>query len=424
MPPSREAAPYELKGSSPGGHERWERDGYRQWEEYNDWYKYYDNPHLTLHHRGHSSRDRERDRLSPLSRDYSPQGRGRRGREEKGGPPHHPQSSSSSGMKSSTKVLKAKKVKKKKTGEESEPSQQSVDRGDATPVRDEPMDEILSPNKTPPVSSKPQAGTATTKAPTSKSTATPVKATAKSTSKTHSDKTKKEKGQKVKPKVKAECVKVKIDKVKKKTGDALIPKKKDSSSSSSASVVKPSKTTKAKSEEVHNSTPSKKEKGKGSSVRPALLKTPPLPSQSLPLPHLSLHDNLRTGHDIRGRRDLPHGGGLLPLPHQHGLSLLHRPPSPPDGRRRIGEDRGSLLGSPPGKLRRIEGPGVGGDVFSHSHISHQPPLQRLPHPSDRPGLLPLPVTRELSRGDVDRGSIRPLMDLQVGHLLWKEYYSI
>lgn len=366
-----------------------------------------------MHHRGRGSRDRERDRMSPLSRDYSPQGRGRRGREERGAPPHHPPSSSSSGTKSSTKVLKTKKVKKKKTGEEPEPSHQSVDRGDATPVRDEPMDEIPSPIKTPPISSKPQIGTTTTKAPASKSTAAPIKPSTKSTSKTQSDKNKKENSQKVKAKVKTEVVKVKSDKVKKKTGEGVVTKKKDSSSSS---VAKPLKTIKAKPEDAPNSTTPKKEKSKSSGVRPALLKTPPLSSQNLPLHHPSIHDGPRPSHDIRGRRDVPQSGGLLPLPHQHGLSLLP-PPSSMDSRRRMGEEGRSLLGPPPGKLRRIDGLGVGGDVISHSHMSHQPLLHRLPHSSDRPGLLPLPGSREMGRGDADRVSIRPLIDLQVGLLL-------
>lgn len=411
-----------MKTQSPGGHERWERERYRQWEkEYADWYnkyyKDYDSQHPSLHHRGRGSRDRERDRLSPLSRDYSPQGRGRRGKEERGPPPHHPPSSSSSGTKSSTKVQKTKKLKKKKAGEDPEPSHQSVDRGDATPVRDEPMDEVPSLSKTPPVSTKPPSSTATTKAPASKSTATPSKPSTKAPSKTQSDKTKKDKGQKVKAKVKTEGVKAKSDKVKKKTGEAGGIKKKDSSSSSSSSVAKPLKTIKAKPEETFNSAAAKKDKGKSSTVRPALLKTPPLP-QSLPLPHPSLHDGPRPGHDMRGRRDLPLGGGLLPTPHQHGLPLLHRPPSPGDGRRRMGDEGRSLLGPPPGKQRRMDGlGGVGGDVIPHSHMSHQPPLHRLPPPSDRPGLLPLTGSREMGRVDADRGAIRPLMDLQVSEVL-------
>lgn len=373
-----------------------------------------------MHHRGRGSRDRERDRMSPLPRDYSPQGRGRRGREERGAPPHHPPSSSSSGTKSSTKVLKTKKVKKKRTGEEAESSHQSVDRGDATPVRDEPMDEVPSLTKTPPVSSKASAGAATSKAPSSKSAAAPVKPSTKSTSKTQSDKTKKEKPQKVKAKVKTEAVKAKSDKVKKKTGEGVVTKKKDSSSSSS-SAAKPLKTIKTKPEDAPNSTTPKKEKSKSSTARPALLKTPPLSSQNLSLHHPSLHDGPRLGHDIRGRRDLPQGGGLLPLPHQHGHPLLPRPPSP-DGRRRMGDEGRSLLGPPPGKLRRIDGLGAGGDGMSHSHMSHQPPLHRLPPPSDRPGLLPIPGSREMGRGDSDRGSIRPLMDLQVGLLLFYGIY--
>lgn len=370
-----------------------------------------------MHHRGRGSRDRERDRMSPLSRDYSPQGRGRRGgREERGGPPPHPPSSSSSGNKSSSKVLKAKKVKKKKSGDEPEPSHQSVDRGDATPVRDEPMDEIPSLIKTPPISSKPSVGATTSKAPASKSTAAPVKPSTKSTSKTQSDKTKKDKGQKVKAKVKTEGVKVKSDKVKKKTGEGVVTKKKEDESSS---VSKPLKTVKAKPEDAPNSTTPKKEKSKSSSVRPALLKTPPLSSQTLPLHLPSNYDAPRPGHDMRGRRDVPQSTGLLPHPHphQHGLPLLHRPLSPVDSRRRMGEEGRSLLGPPPGKLRRIDGLGGGGEVISHSHMSHQPPLHRLPPSSDRPGLLPLPGSREMGRGDSDRGSIRPLMDFQVGQLL-------
>ncbi|XP_069370013.1 E3 ubiquitin-protein ligase RBBP6-like isoform X2 [Paralichthys olivaceus] len=66
--PPQELASYELKGPSPGGHDRWDRERYQQ----------------------------------VLPRDYSPQGRGRRGREERGAHPHHPPSSSSSGTKSST----------------------------------------------------------------------------------------------------------------------------------------------------------------------------------------------------------------------------------------------------------------------------------------------------------------------------------
>ena len=401
-----------MKGPSPGGNDRWEKERYRQWEkEYADWYnkyyKGYDNQHPSMHHKGRGSRDREKDRMSPLNRDYSPQGRGRRGREERGAPPHHPQSSSSSAAKSSSKLLKTKKVKKKRTGDESESSHQSVDRGDATPVRDEPMDDVPSLLKSPPSSSKASAGAASSKAASSKGAAS--KPSTKSTSKTPSDKTKKDKALKVKAKVKTEGVKVKTEKVKKKTVEAVVSKKKDSSSSSSSSATKPLKTVKPKQEDAPNPTTPKKEKSKSSAVRPPLLKTPPLSS----LHHPSLHDGLRQGHDIHGRRDLPQGGGLLPLPHHHGLPLLlHRPPSP-DSRRRMGDEGRSILGPPPGKLRRIDGLGGGVDVMSHSHMSHQPPLHRLPH-SDRPGLLPIPGSREMGRGEAERGSIRPLMDLQVG----------
>lgn len=348
--------------------------------------------------------------MSPLSREYSPQGRGRRGREERGAATHYLPHSSSSGTKSS-KVLKTKKFKKKKSGEEPEPSHQSVDRGDATPVRDEPMDEIPSLTKTTPISSKPSGSSASSRAPASKSTTAPVKPSAKSVSKPQSDKTKKDKGQKGKAKVKTEGVKVKSEKVKKKT-EGLVTKKRDSSSSSS--VAKPLKTVKVKQEDAPNTMTPKKDKTKTSAVKPALLKTPPLPSQNLPLPHPSLHDGPRPGHDIRGRRDLQQSGGLLPIPHQHGLPPLHRPLSPADSRRRMGEEGRSLLGPPPGKLRRLDGLIGGPDIMSHSHMSHQPLIHRVPTSSDRPGLLPLPGSRDMGRGDTDRGSIRPLMDLQVG----------
>ncbi|CAB1441527.1 unnamed protein product [Pleuronectes platessa] len=144
-PPPRGRPPYELKGPSPGGHDRWERERYRQWEKeytdlYNKYCKDYDNQHPSLHHRGRGSRDRERDRMSRLPRDYSPQGRGKRGRDERGAPPQHPPSSSSSGTKSSTKVLKTKKVNKKRSREESEPSYHSADSDCGTPLRDEPME--------------------------------------------------------------------------------------------------------------------------------------------------------------------------------------------------------------------------------------------------------------------------------------------
>lgn len=317
-------------------------------------------------------------------------------------------------MKSaSTKVLKTKKIKKKKAGDELEPSHQAVDRGDATPVRDEPMDEIPSPIKTPPISSKPLPGTTTTKASASKSTAAPNKPSSKSVSKTQPDKTQKEKSQKVKAKVKTEAVKVKSDKLKKKTAEGGVTKKKDSSSST---VSKPLKTVKAKTEDAANSSTPKKERSKSSGVRPPLLKTPPLAPQNPPLHHPSLHDGLRPSHDILVRRDFSQGTGLLPLPHQHGLPLLPLP-STMDSRRRMVDEGRSLLGPPPGKLRRIDGLVVGSDVLPHSHMSHQPLLHRLPHPSERPGLLSLPVSRDMTRGNADRGAIRPLIEPQVGPML-------
>lgn len=54
-----------------------------------------------------------------------------------------------------------------------------------------------------------------------------------------------------------------------------------------------------------------------------------------------------------------------------------------------------------------------GEVLSHPHISLQAQLQRVPPPSERPGLLPILGSRDMGRGDADRGPIRPLMDLQV-----------
>ncbi|MEQ2211289.1 hypothetical protein XENOCAPTIV_021235, partial [Xenoophorus captivus] len=396
-PPPRELLAYDLKGHSPANHDRWERERYRQWEkEYADWYnKYYkdfDNQHPPVHHRGHGSRDGEREKISASSRDYSPQGRGRRGKEERSGPPHNPPSTSSSGAKSSTKILKSKKIKKKKPGEEQEQSRQSLDRGDATPVRDEPMDEISSNTKTPPISSRPLPSGG---AATPKGTAAPAKPATKSTSKTQADKMKKEKLPKVKAKVKTQVIKTKSEKVKKMPGEGVTTTK-DSSTTSSA--VKPIKTIKTKADDASNSSVPKKEKPKSSTVRP-VIKTPPTSSQNQPLPHHSLLEGPRSSHDSQSRRDPSKSAGLLPL---HRPSLLPRPPSPIDSRRRMGEDSRTLLG-PPEKLRRIDG---GGAIF-HSHL-HPSPFHRLPHPADRPGLLHLPGTRELGRIDSDRG---PLVDV-------------
>ena len=244
----------------------------------------------------------------------------------------------------------------------------------------------------------------------------------------------KEKAQKVKPKVKTKVVKAKKDKVQTKTQEAVVIKEKDPSSSTS-SVAKPVKTIKANPEDNFNSTTPKKEKSKSSTVRPPLLKTPPLSSQTLPLPHPSLHDGPRLSHDIRARRDLPPGSGLLPISHQHGLPLIHQPPSPLDGGRRMGEEGRSLLGPPPGKLRRmgeegrsllglppgklrrIDGLGGCSDALPQSHMSHQPPFHRLQLSSDRPGLPPLTGSHEMIQGDADRRTIRPLIDLPVGLIL-------
>lgn len=396
--------PYDLKGASPGSHDRWERERYRQLEkEYTDWYnnyyKDYDGKHPVLHHRGRS-RDRERDKLSSSSRDYSPQGKRKRGKKERDGAPHHLPSSAASGTKSSSKILKSKKIKKKKAREEPEASQQSLDKGDVTPVRDEPMDEI-SPNKTPPVSSRQSGGTQAPKASASKGTAAPAKPTTKLTSKAQLDKTKKEKGQKAKAKLKTEAVKVKNDKLKKKTGEAVLTKKKDSSISSS--VTKSVKTIKTKPDDSSNSTTPKKDKSKSSTMRSTLIKTPPASSHNLPPPH-PFHDGPRSSHDIQGRRDFSKGDGHIPPLNR----LLPRPPSPIDSWRRTGEECRPLLGPPPEKLRRIDG--LDGDASFYMHL-HQPPLRRLPHP-----FLSFPGPHELGRGDIDRGAIRPLMDIQVSLL--------
>ncbi|XP_037545647.1 E3 ubiquitin-protein ligase RBBP6 isoform X2 [Nematolebias whitei] len=402
-PPPRELLPYDLKGASPGSHDRWERERYRQMEkEYTDWYnnyyKDYDGKHPVLHHRG---RSRERDKMSSSSRDYSPQGKGKRGKKERDGAPHHLPSSAASGTKSSSKILKSKKIKKKKAREEPQASQQSLDTGDVTPVRDEPMDE-LSPNKTPPVSSRHSGGTQAPKASASKGTAAPAKPTTKLTSKAQLDKTKKEKGLKVKAKLKTEAVKVKSDKLKKKTGEAVLTKKKDSSMSSS--VTKSLKTVKTKPDDTSNSTTPKKDKSKSSTMRPALIKPPSASSHNLPPPH-PFHDGPRSSHDIQGRRDFSKGDGHLPPLNR----LLPRPPSPIDSWRRIGEECRPLLGPPPEKLRRLDGLDGGGDAPFYMHL-HQPPLRRLPHPADRP-FLSFPGPHELGRGEIDRGAIRPL-DIQ------------
>ncbi|XP_028300809.1 E3 ubiquitin-protein ligase RBBP6-like [Gouania willdenowi] len=80
-PPPRELPPSELKGRSPGSQDRWDRDKYRQWEKkYADskYFKNNDNQQPSMHHKGHSSRDKERDRMTPLPRNYSVHERVRR----------------------------------------------------------------------------------------------------------------------------------------------------------------------------------------------------------------------------------------------------------------------------------------------------------------------------------------------------------
>ncbi|KAJ3614340.1 hypothetical protein NHX12_017914 [Muraenolepis orangiensis] len=385
-PPPREpppAPPFDGRDPSPGTHERWERDGYRQWERnYRDYYKYYrdcDGQQPALHDRPRGSRDRERDRLSPPPRDYSPHGKSRRGRDADRGAPSLPQpSSSSSGSKTSGKTSKSKKVKKKKSVDEAEASHQSTDRGDATPVRDEPMDGAPSLTKTPAsAKSTPAAKTVTAKS-SSAAGKTPTKS-----GKTQSEKSKKDKTSKVKVKVKAESAKVKSEKPKKLVADGALAKKKEASSSA-AVPSKPSRATKA-----------------------------PLPEESI-----TPADTPRPAHEVHGGRDLLKSAGLRPLPMQHGLQMMaHHPSLPMDKRRRPGEERPPFPGLPPGKLRRIGGPlpVMGGDRLPPPQII-VPAHLRVPPPMDRPGSLP---TTTAGRGDVGqrdaatRGDIRPLMDLQV-----------
>lgn len=414
---------------------------YRQWEkDYEHWYnKYYKsykeyNEHSPLHHKGRGSRDRERDRMSPLSRDYSPQERGRKST-------HRPPSSSIATK--STKVVKVKKVKKKKTGEEAEAADQDMDRGDATPVRDEPMDDLTPIAKTPPLASKSIATKTTSKGP-----AASGKVPAKSLIKT--DKTKKDKIIKpVKVKVKPDGTKVKVDKVKKKPGEGVV--KKEPSTVGKTLKAKP----KTEDGAAHPATP-KKDKAKPVSKQ-ALTKTPPQ-VQPASHPHLheshrardevhegyrtrddlheshriredvhenyrtrddvhesyrtrddiheshrtrdDFHDGHRSSHDFRSRREPPQSEGLLPHQGHHSApNLLDR------GRRVVEEGR-SLLGAPPGKIRRIEGPGMSREAPMH----HQPALQRVVSPSDRP--LSVTVNRDYNRDERDR-AVRPLMDLQI-----------
>lgn len=461
-PPPREPPPYEPKGGpdlSPGGRERWERDSYRQWEkEYRDWYnkyyKDYSTQHASVHHRGGRG-SRERDRLTPPPRDYSPQGRVRRG--ERGGPPgphrtHHALSSIPSargdgnkdrtqgdaskertqgGTKTSeggTKTLKAKKLKKKKNGEELDSANQSLDRGDATPVRDEPMDELqtLTPSKAPLTSTK----VSTNKAALLSGKTPP-------TSSSQSEKSRKEKGGKVKIKTEG---KVKGEKVKRKTGgEATVTASKNKESS----ATKPTKASKVKPDELI-----KREKGRSTpTVRGGMVKLP-LPRPLPPHPH-DLPKHLA---DARGgRRDPIHSVGVRPP----GRPLQPTPPSPAEKRRRVeerergrGMDRG--MGGPPAKLRRAEGPylqrglpakpplllnlacretGRGEGLLPIPGTSQTGRLDRfhpisisIPGPGSSmdlgregrgDGLLPTPGSSEAGRRESDRGSIWPLMGLQV-----------
>lgn len=414
-----------------------ESERYRQWEkDYEHWYnKYYKDfkeykdyaEHSPMHHKGRGSRDRERDRMSPLARDYSPQERSRKGT-------HRPASSST--VTKPSKVVKVKKVKKKRTGDEADTTDQDIDQGgDATPVRDEPMDDLPHMAKTPPMASKSVPG----KAAASKSPAMSGKMPAKSLVKT--DKIKKEKVLKAKVKVKPDGTKVKVDKLKKKPGEVV--KKKEPSTAVKTLKAKP------KMEEGANSSTPKKDKAKPVS-KPALPKTPPQ-AQPPTTSHAHLHENLRMrevheshrmrdglheshrtrddfheshrarevheshrmrddiheshrqSHDVRGRREAPQSEGPPPLMGHH------RGPSPMDRGRRVVEEGRSLLGPPPGKLRRIEGPGIGREAPLHP--SHQPALHRVVLPADRP--LSVTVSRDYGREERQEPRARPLMDLQI-----------
>ncbi|XP_028313230.1 E3 ubiquitin-protein ligase RBBP6-like [Gouania willdenowi] len=134
-PPPRELPPYELKGQSPESQDRWDRERYRRWEkDYADckYFKNDDNQQPSMHHKGHSSRDKERDQRTSLPRNDSVHERERR-RDDRGdrgdktdrrAVPPPPPSSFSSTTKSSNKNLQTKMLKKRKA-DESESLQQS-----------------------------------------------------------------------------------------------------------------------------------------------------------------------------------------------------------------------------------------------------------------------------------------------------------
>ncbi|XP_028304292.1 E3 ubiquitin-protein ligase RBBP6-like isoform X2 [Gouania willdenowi] len=80
--------------------------------------------------------------------------------------------------------------------------------------------------------------------------------------------------------------------------------------------------------------------------------------------------------------------------------------------RTMGEENRTSRGPPPGKLRRVDGPGMESEANSHSQAPHHPHFHRVP-PSDRPGNPPLPGSQELNRCDPHHIPIEALMNIEV-----------
>uniref|UniRef100_A0A8C5H583 Serine/arginine repetitive matrix protein 2-like n=1 Tax=Gouania willdenowi TaxID=441366 RepID=A0A8C5H583_GOUWI len=372
-PPPRELPPYERKGQSSGSQNRWDRERYQQREKnYADstYFNDYDNQQPSKYHTGHSSRDKERDRMSSLPRNDSVHESARRrdNRTDRRAAPPPPRSSSSFTTKSSYEIPKTNKGKKRK-----------ADEPESSPVRDEPMDELPSQNKKSSSASKASGSTAASKAAPSKSSATAAKTSTKCVSKDQSDKAKTEKSSIEKTKTEVDGLKLKSDEMR-------------------------------RSEDAPNSTTPRKEKNNSSRARHSPVKAPPQAAHSLRPPHPPLDD----GHHTRIRRDDPQGGGFHSLPpsNQHGLRLVHRPPSPAESRRRMREESWTSRGPPPGKMRRVDGPGMESGANSHSQAPRHPHFHRVP-PSDRPGNRPLSGSRELNRSDPNRIPTEALMNTEV-----------
>ncbi|XP_028314945.1 E3 ubiquitin-protein ligase RBBP6-like [Gouania willdenowi] len=372
-PPPRELPPYERKGQSSGSQNRWDRERYRQREKnYADstYFNDYDNQQPSKYHTGHSSRDKERDRMSSLPRNYSVHESARRrdNRTDRRAAPPPPPSSSSFTTKSSYEIPKTNKGKKRK-----------ADEPESSPVRDEPMDELPSQNKKSSSASKASGSTAASKAAPSKSSATAAKTSTKCVSKDQTDKAKTEKSSIEKTKTEVDGLKLKSDEMR-------------------------------RSEDAPNSTTPRKEKNNSSRARHSPVKAPPQAAHSLRPPHPPLDD----GHHTRIRRDDPQGGGFHSLPpsNQNGLRLVHRPPSPAESRRRMREESWTSRGPPLGKMRRVDGPGMESGANSHSQAPRHPHFHRVP-PSDRPGNRPLSGSRELNRSDPNRIPTEALMNTEV-----------